>query len=115
MADPAVMRLKVANTSTYVHVPWSPYQDTAWGLTLADDDVLVTLYDGKRGSVLAAKLSTVPAMTDGDAAWVLRRDLATEMFDGVPDIALRRVRVIHDGKTLHSDHVYVDVLGDRML
>ena len=115
MADPAVMRLKVANTSTNVYVPWAPYRDTAWGLALEDDDVVVTLYDGKRGVALAAKVATVPAMLGSDDSWVLRRDVAKDMFDSVPEVALRRVRVLHDGKVLRSDHVYVDVLGDRML
>ena len=113
--DAQVMRLKVANTSSYVNVLWAPSKDTAWGLALDDDDVLVTLYPGKRGSVLAAKLRAVPAFLDHDDSWVLRRELAEAMFEGVAGVELRRVRIVHDDKVLAGDHVYVDVRTDRML
>jgi hypothetical protein len=113
--DPQVMRLRVANTSSYVNVLWSPGGDTDWPLELGPDDVTVTLYDGNRGGELAAKLYSIPAFLGGDASWVIRRDLAEEMFDGVNGVYLRRVRFVHERKLLKGDHVFIDVQADRLL
>ena len=101
-----VVALKGEATAVYVNVLWSHGADTAHGLALADDDVTVTLHDGKAGDRLAASLLEKAALSDrGVARWVLRRDVAEAMFEGVLGVRLLRVRVVQRGAAIPADFV----------
>jgi len=106
-----VVRLKGANENASVCVPWSPNRDLAWGLAIADDDVQVDI--AHTSPATAAKIKSIIAFADH--GWVLRRDVAEGMFEGVSGAALRRVRVVHRGKVLKADHVYIDVTAELPL
>ena len=99
-----------------VLAPRAPKQALAWGSRVGDGDVVVRTPEGPAGAKLAKNLSKHAVLSSDEfGPWILRRDIASQVFAGVAGVATRQVKLEHRGQAVEHDFVLLDVVADRPL